>query len=46
MPHIKYTVNCCIFFAQVRLAFSSGGNPWAVDQVLKFSPRKSIMKEF
>ena len=29
-PQIKYPVKCRIFLAQVGLAVSSGGNPWAV----------------
>mgnify|MGYP007080363500 CR=1 FL=1 len=29
-PEIKYPIKCGIFFAQVVLAVSSGGNPWAV----------------
>ena len=29
-PQIKYPVKCRIFLAQVGLAISSGGNPWAV----------------
>ena len=29
-PQIKYPVKCGILAAQVGLAVSSGGNPWAV----------------
>jgi hypothetical protein len=29
-PQIKYPIKCGIFLAQVELAVSSGGNPWAV----------------
>ena len=29
-PQIKYPVKCGILLAQVGLAVSSGGNPWAV----------------
>ena len=28
-PEIKYPVKCAILLAQVSLAVSSGGNPWA-----------------
>jgi hypothetical protein len=29
-PQIKYPVKCSILIAQLALAISSGGNPWAV----------------
>ena len=29
-PVIKYPVKCGVFAAQVALAISSGGNPWAI----------------
>jgi hypothetical protein len=29
-PQIKYPVKCGIFLAQLGIAVSSGGNPWAV----------------
>ena len=33
-PQIKYPVKCGILLAQVGLAVSSGGNPWAVAMVI------------
>lgn len=33
-PQIKYPVKCGIFLAQVVVAVSSGGNPWAVAMVI------------
>ena len=33
-PQIKYPVKCVIFFAQIALSVSSGGDPWAVVMVI------------
>ena len=33
-PQIKYPIKCGILLAQLGLAVSSGGNPWAVAMVI------------